>query len=129
MLYHFLYPLAKYFGIFNVFQYITFRTIYAAVTALVLSFLIGPYLIEKLRVLKFGEVVREDGPASHFSKAGTPTMGGAERIECRDTKEDRPATYLQAHERDRREDRTGARTYAQGLVQQHLRRLRSRQDR
>lgn len=77
MLYHFLYPLGKYFGIFNVFQYITFRTIYAAVTALVLSFLIGPYLIEKLRVLKFGEVVREDGPASHFSKAGTPTMGGA----------------------------------------------------
>ncbi len=77
MLYHFLYPLAKYYGIFNVFQYITFRTIYAAVTALVLSFLIGPYLIEKLRVLKFGEVVREDGPASHFSKAGTPTMGGA----------------------------------------------------
>lgn len=77
MLYHFLYPLAKYYGIFNVFQYITFRTIYAAVTALVLSFLIGPYLIEKLRVLKFGEVVREDGPVSHFSKAGTPTMGGA----------------------------------------------------
>lgn len=77
MLYHFLYPLAKYYGIFNVFQYITFRTIYAAVTALLLSFLIGPYLIEKLRVLKFGEVVREDGPASHFSKAGTPTMGGA----------------------------------------------------
>lgn len=77
MLYYFLYPLAKYSGIFNVFQYITFRTIYAAVTALLLSFLIGPYLIEKLRVLKFGEVVREDGPASHFSKAGTPTMGGA----------------------------------------------------
>lgn len=77
MLYHFLYPLAKYYGIFNVFQYITFRTIYAAVTALLLSFLVGPYLIEKLRVLKFGEVVREDGPASHFSKAGTPTMGGA----------------------------------------------------
>lgn len=77
MLYYFLYPLAKYYGIFNVFQYITFRTIYAAVTALVLSFIIGPYLIEKLRALKFGEVVRTDGPATHFSKAGTPTMGGA----------------------------------------------------
>ena len=77
MLHYFLYPLAKYHTIFNVFQYITFRTIYAAITALVLSFLLGPYLIEKLRKLKFGEVIREDGPESHMSKAGTPTMGGA----------------------------------------------------
>ena len=77
MLHYFLYPLAKYHTIFNVFQYITFRTIYAAITALVLSFLLGPYLIEKLRKLKFGEVIREDGPTGHMSKAGTPTMGGA----------------------------------------------------
>ncbi len=77
MLYYFLYPLAKYHTFFNVFQYITFRTIYAAVTALVLSFLLGPYLIEKLRALKFGEVVRGDGPSTHMNKAGTPTMGGA----------------------------------------------------
>ncbi|MBI5586916.1 MAG: phospho-N-acetylmuramoyl-pentapeptide-transferase [Deltaproteobacteria bacterium] len=77
MLYYFLYPLAKYHTIFNVFQYISFRTIYAAITALVLSFVMGPYLIEKLKVLKFGEVVRTDGPQSHMSKAGTPTMGGA----------------------------------------------------
>ncbi len=77
MLYYFLYPLAKHHTIFNVFQYISFRTIYAAVTALVLSFLLGLILIEKLRALKVGEVVRTDGPSSHSAKAGTPTMGGA----------------------------------------------------
>ncbi|MBI5811013.1 MAG: phospho-N-acetylmuramoyl-pentapeptide-transferase, partial [Deltaproteobacteria bacterium] len=77
MLYYFLYPLAKHNILFNVFQYITFRTIYAAITALLLSFLIGPYLIEKLKRLNVAEVVREDGPPNHFSKAGTPTMGGA----------------------------------------------------
>lgn len=77
MLYYILYPLSKHHTLFNLFQYISFRTIYAAVTALFLSFVLGPYLIERLRVLKFGEVVRTDGPATHFSKAGTPTMGGA----------------------------------------------------
>lgn len=77
MLYYFLFPLAKYHTIFNVFQYITFRTIYAALTALVLSFLIGPYLIERLKKMNLGEVVRKDGPPNHLSKEGTPTMGGA----------------------------------------------------
>ncbi len=77
MLYYFLYPLAKYHTVFNLFQYITFRTIYAAITALVLSFILGPYLIEKLRALKLGEVVRDCNPAGHQGKAGTPTMGGA----------------------------------------------------
>ena len=77
MLYYFLFPLAKYHTVFNVFQYITFRTIYAAVTALVLSFALGPYLIDKLREMNVGEVVREDGPPNHSSKKGTPTMGGA----------------------------------------------------
>ncbi|MBZ0220785.1 MAG: phospho-N-acetylmuramoyl-pentapeptide-transferase [Candidatus Methylomirabilis sp.] len=77
MLYYFLYPLAKYHTIFNVFQYITFRTIYAAITALVLSFIIGPYVIRKLKSLKVGEVIRDCGPSNHQSKAGTPTMGGA----------------------------------------------------
>jgi len=76
MLYHFLYPLAEYHTIFNVFQYITFRTIYAVVTALVLSFLIGPYVIGKLRNMKVGEVVRPEGPPTHMIKEGTPTMGG-----------------------------------------------------
>jgi len=77
MLYYFLYPLAKHHTIFNVFQYISFRTIYAAVTALVLSFVLGPLIINKLRAMNMGEVIRADGPASHSSKAGTPTMGGA----------------------------------------------------
>lgn len=76
MLYYFLYPLSKYHTIFNVFQYITFRTIYAVVTALVLSFLIGPYVIGKLKNMKVGEVVRRDGPPTHIVKEGTPTMGG-----------------------------------------------------
>ncbi len=77
MLYYLLYPLAKHHTIFNVFQYITFRTIYAALTALLLSFILGPFLIGKLKGLKLGEVIREDGPRNHLSKAGTPTMGGA----------------------------------------------------
>ncbi|MEK7772973.1 MAG: phospho-N-acetylmuramoyl-pentapeptide-transferase [Deltaproteobacteria bacterium] len=77
MLYYFLYPLAKHHTIFNVFQYITFRTIYAVVTALLLSFIAGPYLINKLKSLNVGEVVRTDGPRTHLSKQGTPTMGGA----------------------------------------------------
>ncbi len=76
MFYHFLFPLAKYHTIFNVFQYITFRTIYAAVTSLVLSFLLGPYLIGRLKALKVQDVVRQDGPPTHASKEGTPTMGG-----------------------------------------------------
>ncbi|MBI5235335.1 MAG: phospho-N-acetylmuramoyl-pentapeptide-transferase [Deltaproteobacteria bacterium] len=77
MLYYFLYPLAKYHTVFNVFQYITFRTIYAAITALILSFLVGPYLIERLKSMNVGEVVRKDGPPNHLGKEGTPTMGGA----------------------------------------------------
>ncbi len=77
MLYYFLYPLVKYHSVFNIFQYITFRTIYAAVTALALSFVIGPYLIGRLKALNVGEVVRKDGPPTHSGKEGTPTMGGA----------------------------------------------------
>ena len=76
MLYHFLFPLAKIHSIFNIFQYITFRTIYATVTALVLSFIIGPFLIRKLSSMQVVEVIRRDGPPSHFVKEGTPTMGG-----------------------------------------------------
>jgi len=77
MFYHFLFPLAKYHTIFNVFQYITFRTIYAAVTSLILSFVLGPFLIRRLKALKMQEVVRADGPPTHAKKEGTPTMGGA----------------------------------------------------
>ena len=62
---------------FAVFQYITLRAILGTITALVLSLLIGPYMIRKLSSYKIGQQVRDDGPQSHLSKAGTPTMGGA----------------------------------------------------
>ncbi|MEW5802206.1 MAG: phospho-N-acetylmuramoyl-pentapeptide-transferase [bacterium] len=76
MLYHLLYPLHDRYSMFNVFRYITFRTAYAILTALVLSFVLGPGLIEWLRRLRIGETIRELGPKLHQSKAGTPTMGG-----------------------------------------------------
>lgn len=76
MLYHLLYPLSEQFGVLNVFRYITFRSAYAAVTALILSFLIGPWLIRRLRRWNVGQAVRADGPERHQAKAGTPTMGG-----------------------------------------------------
>ncbi|MDR3200122.1 MAG: phospho-N-acetylmuramoyl-pentapeptide-transferase [Spirochaetales bacterium] len=72
----FLFPLVKYFTPFNVFQYITFRAAYAAVTALLLSFLMGPWVIRQLRILKAAQAIREDGPETHLVKSGTPTMGG-----------------------------------------------------
>jgi len=62
---------------FNVFQYITLRAVLAAITALLISFMVGPYMIRRLSRYRIGQVVRDDGPESHFSKAGTPTMGGA----------------------------------------------------
>jgi phospho-N-acetylmuramoyl-pentapeptide-transferase len=62
---------------FNVFGYITLRTVLAAMTALVISFVIGPWMIRKLTAMKIGQAVRDDGPQTHLVKAGTPTMGGA----------------------------------------------------
>ena len=76
MLYHLLYPLHETYSYFNVFRYITFRTIYAAITALFICFVLGPWLIRKLETLKIGQPIREDGPDSHLAKKGTPTMGG-----------------------------------------------------
>ncbi len=76
MLYHLLYPLRDTISLFNVFRYITFRTAYAAITALLISFLLGPWVISKLRAWNIGQQIREDGPASHKPKAGTPAMGG-----------------------------------------------------
>lgn len=61
---------------FRVFQYLTFRSILAAITALVVGLLLGPATIKWLRNLQIGQMVRDDGPQSHLSKAGTPTMGG-----------------------------------------------------
>ncbi len=62
---------------FNVFSYITLRTVLAALTALVISFIIGPLMIRKLTAYKIGQSVRDDGPQTHLVKTGTPTMGGA----------------------------------------------------
>lgn len=77
MLYHLLYPLAEDFTIFNLFRYITFRTGGAIITALIISFVIGPATIKWLKKKqKEGQPIREDGPEGHFKKAGTPTMGG-----------------------------------------------------
>ena len=76
MLYHLLYPLRDAFFGFNVFRYITFRSAGAVLTALILSFLLGPSMIAWLRRLKVGQQVRDDGPKTHLSKQGTPTMGG-----------------------------------------------------
>jgi phospho-N-acetylmuramoyl-pentapeptide-transferase len=76
MLYYLLYPLRNMISGFNVFRYITFRSAWAALTALVISFIFGPWLIEKMRYIKLGQYIREEGPKSHQMKAGTPTMGG-----------------------------------------------------
>ncbi len=76
MLYHLLYPLHTDFSVFYVFRFITFRAIYATITALMLSFLLGPWLINKLSALQLGQRVRKLGPESHYVKEGTPTMGG-----------------------------------------------------
>lgn len=77
MLYHLLPDLTDVHIVFNLFRYQTFRAAGAVVTALLLSFLLGPAIIRWLRRLRVGQVIRSDGPESHFEKAGTPTMGGA----------------------------------------------------
>ncbi len=69
--------LTRYYSGFNVFQYLTLRTILGVLTALMISFVIGPVMIRHLSFRQIGQQVRDDGPASHLSKAGTPTMGGA----------------------------------------------------
>jgi phospho-N-acetylmuramoyl-pentapeptide-transferase len=76
LLYHLLYPLYTTYSGFNVFRYITFRAAMAALMALLVCFLLGPWLIRSLTEKKVGQQIRDDGPASHSIKAGTPTMGG-----------------------------------------------------
>ena len=76
MFLEFLYPLVKIFTPFNVFQYLTFRGAYAALTTLLLSFVFGPGIIEALRKFKIRQSIRNDGPSTHLKKSGTPTMGG-----------------------------------------------------
>ena len=69
--------LAQYYSGFNVFQYLTLRAILGVLTALIISFIVGPVMIRHLSFRQIGQQVRNDGPESHLSKAGTPTMGGA----------------------------------------------------
>lgn len=76
MLYHLLYPLTDYVSGFNLFRYITFRTAGATITAIFISLILGPLFIRILRRYQIQEKIREEGPASHKAKAGTPTMGG-----------------------------------------------------
>ncbi|MGZ7042394.1 MAG: phospho-N-acetylmuramoyl-pentapeptide-transferase, partial [Thermoanaerobaculia bacterium] len=76
MLYYLLYPLRDVISGFNVFRYITFRTAFAAITAMLISFILGPWLIDRMTRIKLGQFIREEGPKSHQQKAGTPTMGG-----------------------------------------------------
>lgn len=68
--------LVQYNTVFNVVSYITFRSIMALLTALIIGLWIGPTVIRRLQILKFGQEVRHDGPESHYKKRGTPTMGG-----------------------------------------------------
>jgi phospho-N-acetylmuramoyl-pentapeptide-transferase len=76
MLYYFLYSLTAKLSFFNVFRYITFRAILAVLTALVISFFLGPWVIRKLNNLQVRQYIRNDGPSTHLGKEGTPTMGG-----------------------------------------------------
>lgn len=76
MLYKFLFSLSELFSPFNVFRYITFRTALAVLTAMVISLIIGPWIIERLRKISVTQQIRDDGPQSHMKKSGTPTMGG-----------------------------------------------------
>ena len=76
MLYYLLYPLKDIFFGFNVFSYISFRGAGAAITALLISFLLGPKIIRTLSFYQIGETIRKTGPKSHLKKEGTPTMGG-----------------------------------------------------
>lgn len=76
MLYHLLYAFHSQLSVLNVVHYITFRTAYASLTALLISLFLGPWLITRLKQFQIGQFIREEGPATHHSKAGTPTMGG-----------------------------------------------------
>jgi phospho-N-acetylmuramoyl-pentapeptide-transferase len=73
LLYQKLFP---YFRLFRIFRYLTFRTVFASLTALLIGLLIGPFVIDKLREFQIGQYIREEGPQSHQKKSGTPTMGG-----------------------------------------------------
>jgi len=82
-MFYFLYQLLHdQFRILNLFRYITFRTAYASLTALFLALVLGPWLIRRLQEFQIGQYIRDDGPQSHQTKAGTPTMGGVLIVLC-----------------------------------------------
>ena len=76
LIYHILYTFHDQFSLLNVFRYITFRTAYASLTALLISLVLGPWLIDRLRHFQVGQYIRDEVPTNHHNKAGTPTMGG-----------------------------------------------------
>src|SRR5579872_4300783 len=76
LLYLFYDVLQRHFHALNVFRYITVRTALASLTALLITLVLGPWVIQRLRDLQIGQYIREEGPKSHQAKAGTPTMGG-----------------------------------------------------
>jgi phospho-N-acetylmuramoyl-pentapeptide-transferase len=76
MLYNWLYPFHTDYSFLNVFRYLSFRIIYAAVTAFLIAFVLAPRVIRKLQDMKLGQQIRDDGPKRHLAKSGTPTMGG-----------------------------------------------------
>lgn len=82
MFYYLYFWLHNQIHVFNLFRYITFRTAAASLTALFLSLVLGPSLISKLKEFQVGQYIREEGPQSHRSKAGTPTMGGVLIVLC-----------------------------------------------
>jgi phospho-N-acetylmuramoyl-pentapeptide-transferase len=77
MLFHLLWPLREHFSALRVVRYPSFRLIAAAITAMLISFLLYPWFIRRLQRMQIGQVVRPDGPKSHLAKSGTPTMGGS----------------------------------------------------
>ncbi|MGC9140829.1 MAG: phospho-N-acetylmuramoyl-pentapeptide-transferase [Caldimicrobium sp.] len=76
MFYHLFYPLSEWFPLFNLFKYITFRTFYGSLMAFLFVYFLMPPFIRYMRKKQFGQIVREEGPAHHKAKTGTPTMGG-----------------------------------------------------
>src|SRR2546427_7770218 len=76
MLYNWLYSFHTEYSFLNVFRYLSFRIIYAAVTAFLIAFVLAPRVIRKLQDMKLGQQIRGDGPKHHLAKSGTPTMGG-----------------------------------------------------
>ena len=82
MFYYLYLKLHQDFHVFNLFRYITFRTAYASLTALLLSLVLGPWLVGKLKEFQIGQYIRDDGPKAHQAKAGTPTMGGVLIVLC-----------------------------------------------